>query len=781
MVTVPKLPGCEPWDPEASGTSAGQRGGTNVEVAADIAAVSSLAALAAPRSGDGAALRTISLPHRRTPCLQRLGRRHERRRRALVCAARLPLASPAGRSIEEPEPRGARFPIYPSPWRRGRAAAPPKPSSPEPDPRLQAAARPRTTRFGFSQGAPTLRDPAPGEPGYLPPGEPTLTATARAGLSGVLGATQAGICAGPPGLGRAGDPTVAPKVTGVDHWSGVDATAAAIRPRWLAHDREVLRFYGFWREPVIESAVENFRTRRATVFYYLEDDTVHVGEPREDNAGLPQGVFLRRGAVERPDGTQLTHADLVVGGDLPLYGRVIHLVGCDAFTRKFKADRGVTMPADSDAPSDPHRDRLAARAAAATKGRPPTQERLALRKLAQFFKHGGRVLRFWAAWDDRASLCGDLQPLVLHYFLEDDTIEVNEVRSRNDGKDAFPRLLARGKVPHDHAQAATGAGAPGARYEGDVYHWKDLAVGATINVYGRPLLLYDCDGFTRSWYVDRNGADPAAWVPRPDLVGEEAALDIPKFPVAPDWYGIGTERDQMQSVNLLVPRPPRPDWSQFMRHGGETLRFAARLTEGPGEPNIGRVLPGDEARVFVVSYYLSDDTIQVYEPPVRNSGQPGGKFLERIRVRKAGSATQDYRARDLVLGGYITTHSRCFELFDADPWTLRYLEEHCAEGFPHADVDRVVGAARTAVGADPAAAAAAVIGCAGDAGGSVSLPEMGALLAGAGLDLGPHELVTIARAANPAEPSGQAPVPAAALADLLGVSLAGAGDVTAAH
>ena len=37
---------------------------------------------------------------------------------------------------------------------------------------------------------------------------------------------------------------------------------------------------------------------------------------------------------------------------------------------------------------------------------------------------------------------------------------------------------------------------------------------------------------------------------------------------------------------------------------------------------------------FIISYFLSDDTILVFEPPQRNSGILGGKFLERGRIKK---------------------------------------------------------------------------------------------------------------------------------------------------
>lgn len=39
-----------------------------------------------------------------------------------------------------------------------------------------------------------------------------------------------------------------------------------------------------------------------------------------------------------------------------------------------------------------------------------------------------KVLRFFCVWDDRVSLLGDRRPYRLHYFLEDDTVEVLEVQ-----------------------------------------------------------------------------------------------------------------------------------------------------------------------------------------------------------------------------------------------------------------------------------------------------------------------------------------------------------------
>jgi hypothetical protein len=32
------------------------------------------------------------------------------------------------------------------------------------------------------------------------------------------------------------------------------------------------------------------------------------------------------------------------------------------------------------------------------------------------------------------------------------------------------------------------------------YNWRDLAIGTVVNVYGREMLIYDCDETTKQWY-----------------------------------------------------------------------------------------------------------------------------------------------------------------------------------------------------------------------------------------------------------------------------------------
>jgi hypothetical protein len=70
-------------------------------------------------------------------------------------------------------------------------------------------------------------------------------------------------------------------------------------------------------------------------------------------------------------------------------------------------------------------------------------------KLKQFIEMDRKVLRFYAVWDDRQSTYGELRPFLIQYYLVDDTLEVREVHKPNDGRDPFPVLIRRQKVPKD--------------------------------------------------------------------------------------------------------------------------------------------------------------------------------------------------------------------------------------------------------------------------------------------------------------------------------------------
>ena len=70
-----------------------------------------------------------------------------------------------------------------------------------------------------------------------------------------------------------------------------------------------------------------------------------------------------------------------------------------------------------------------------------------MKKEARFYEHDRHVLRFHGMWDDRASPCGMLNPLEVHYYLADDTLEITEKLKDplRRGYEAFPTFLKKCK------------------------------------------------------------------------------------------------------------------------------------------------------------------------------------------------------------------------------------------------------------------------------------------------------------------------------------------------
>ena len=47
-------------------------------------------------------------------------------------------------------------------------------------------------------------------------------------------------------------------------------------PAWVAFGSQVLRFYGYFKEPVFSSQEETYRVRKVKILFFLEDDTLSL-------------------------------------------------------------------------------------------------------------------------------------------------------------------------------------------------------------------------------------------------------------------------------------------------------------------------------------------------------------------------------------------------------------------------------------------------------------------------------------------------------------------------
>ena len=88
----------------------------------------------------------------------------------------------------------------------------------------------------------------------------------------------------------------------------------------------------------------------------------------------------------------------------------------------------------------------------------------------------------------------------MNYYLGDSMIEIREIKVNNSGKDPFPLLLHKSKLPKNPQFSYC----PGLLKKEEIYYEpKDLILGNYVIVYNRPCRIIDCDEFTRKWYKEK--------------------------------------------------------------------------------------------------------------------------------------------------------------------------------------------------------------------------------------------------------------------------------------
>ncbi|XP_045498047.1 EF-hand domain-containing family member C2-like [Colias croceus] len=443
-------------------------------------------------------------------------------------------------------------------------------------------------------------------------------------------------------------------------------------PTWIMYDKNILRFQAYFQQSLHEMRSASHILRKVEIFFFLEDGTIKVMEPRTENSGLSQGTLISRQRIRLPFSYDVYYdvLDLNIGREVTFFGKVFKIVNCDNFTRVFMNRLGINVPDPIPWPDAIER--------APNTAKPPKH-----RPFRQFLDFDRQVLRFHGYWDDRETEFGIIHLLEIHYFLADDTMEIKEVLPPNSGMEAGPMFLKRMRLPRkipSHIEMTGGPKCPS-------YTPADLSIGAVINVFGRKVVLIDCDPFTKEYYRVTYGFDSFTPLPVPKDEGTECISTSVADRQLPPWNGYGSYDDSAENCRTVEPKPPHKDFMKFLHKDrvgfdSHTLRFAARLITDN---------PEDSTRYFIMKYFLCDDTIGIFELGERNSGFKGGKFFRRDKmylpdvdffVPKEPPA---YTDKDMWVGNEVIINKHRFRLIAADEYALRYMELH-ADEYPMANI-----------------------------------------------------------------------------------------------
>lgn len=254
--------------------------------------------------------------------------------------------------------------------------------------------------------------------------------------------------------------------------------------------------------------------------------------------------------------------------------------------------------------------------------------------------------------------------------MADDSVEVKEIRSQNSGRDPFPLLLNRQKLP----KKAINTVYPGMSLKREEYYSPvDFATGESINVFGRECRVIDADNFTKAYFKFKLGIDLNF-----DRVQEQERRPVEHQ--IPPFNGYGTPEDSLGSVFSLQPKPPKKDMTKIFTNDQYVMRFEARMiSQNKDEHN----------RKFIVSFFCGDDTIQVYQNADKNSGIWGGKFLER-KKHDHPSEGRYLVDTDFQIGAIVPLSVYRFQLLKADDFTLNYMRER-PDKFPEVNIDSAIG------------------------------------------------------------------------------------------
>lgn len=270
----------------------------------------------------------------------------------------------------------------------------------------------------------------------------------------------------------------------------------------------------------------------------------------------------------------------------------------------------------------------------------------------QFLDNDRKVLRFYTFSDDEG--------FIIHYYLADDTVEIREINFANSGKHNFSLLLRRQKLPKSFS-----VGQPGLDTNAESYLTEeDIKPGEPIIAFGRTFTITGVDDFTQKFYKSKFGT----YFKLGDIHEAKPPEQVPL--VIPEYNGFGDEEDTLGYVKKLLPEKPKKDFFKYVDNDKKILRYTARFNTQ---------VPEDLDRRFIISYYLADDTLGIFEPAQKNSGVVEGKFLERRKYKNKHNGDKFIIPSDIVVGGDIVINSYSFHILSTDEYTEKYLDAHMYE------------------------------------------------------------------------------------------------------
>jgi hypothetical protein len=138
------------------------------------------------------------------------------------------------------------------------------------------------------------------------------------------------------------------------------------------------------------------------------------------------------------------------------------------------------------------------------------------------------------------------------------------------------------------------------------------------------------------------------------------------YPIPP-YNGYGSEEDSLKNVKYINFQGKfSENYIERFKRDKHILRFLCKLISP---------IASDEERQFLISLFLRDNSIQVYEIAKRNSGRISCKFYDRKRIKNPYT-NKYYEEKDFAIGNCIYINKYNFKIIQMDEYTRKYMEDN---------------------------------------------------------------------------------------------------------
>ncbi|OQV12914.1 putative EF-hand domain-containing protein 1 [Hypsibius exemplaris] len=440
----------------------------------------------------------------------------------------------------------------------------------------------------------------------------------------------------------------------------------------------VLRYYGYYVERLpggdITFPEYGYRVRQVEVYYHMDDDTISVFEPHLENSGLPQDNFGRseeprvdpvwEKAQARRKAFKPQDAQNKIEESTTMHRKVYHLQVKPEDKLLFVGIVDDTMcpmarlrpvVVEQHSVSDPN----------FSISSPTTA-------LCGNVVHADIVDQLQLVATDKSNA---------KYYLVDETMKIVEFRIGNDAHQfgsALNTVIRRGRIPMGIVEQNMqfGLGPFHKPYITEFYNPTDLVVGNTLFLYGQKILLVEANEWSRKWLKEKLGVEMGpnvAWREKYERRPRQTSRNL----VVPNCTGYGSYDDSMKSVLEIDPRIRCPNELSELCNSQDIIKFGARLYSRHPDAHIP---------AYSILYYVSDDTMAVFEHTVTGDASYGRKFFARQRCplpeyqgdpfQRTPFPTPCYDYTHLIPGNILTIAGTRFLLTVPDVHIYDVLERH---------------------------------------------------------------------------------------------------------